>query len=47
MNPVFGVVLSAVLLGEGGSLPVLQCVVALVLVAVGIVIVNAPARASR
>ena len=47
MNPVFGVVLSAVLLDEGGSLPVLQCVVALVLVAVGIVIVNAPARASR
>ena len=47
MNPVFGVVLSAVLLDEGGSLPVAQCVTALVLVAAGIIMVNMPARLFR
>ncbi len=47
MNPVFGVVLSAVLLDEGGTLPVLQCMAALALVAVGIIMVNMPARLFR
>ena len=45
MNPVFGVVLSSVLLGEAGTLPWQQTLIALVLITVGIVIVNrAPAR---
>ena len=42
MNPVFGVVLSSILLGEGASLPWLQTALALVLIALGIVIVNRP-----
>lgn len=40
MTPVFGVVLSAVFLDEGGTLPWKQCVAALVLVCLGIYIVN-------
>lgn len=45
MNPVFGVVLSSVLLGEAGALPWQQTLVALVLITVGIIVVNrAPAR---
>ena len=45
MNPVFGVVLSSVLLGEAGTLPWQQTLIALVLITVGIVIVNrTPAR---
>ena len=45
MNPVFGVVLSSVLLGEAGALPWQQTLVALALITVGIIVVNrAPAR---
>lgn len=40
MTPVFGVVLSAVFLDEGGSLPWKQCAGALLLVCAGIYIVN-------
>lgn len=39
-NPVFGVVLSAVVLGEGASMPVVQTLGALILVCIGIFIVN-------
>jgi len=39
-NPVFGVVLSAILLGEGASMPVVQTLGALILVCIGIFIVN-------
>lgn len=40
MNPIFGVVLSSVLLGEAGTLPWLQTLVALALITAGIIIVN-------
>lgn len=40
MTPIFGVVLSAVFLGEAGSIPWLQCLGALALVSGGIYIVN-------
>lgn len=40
MNPVFGVVLSALLLKEGSQIPILQCAVSLILVCLGIYIVN-------
>lgn len=40
MNPVFGVVLSALLLKEGSQIPLFQCVASLVLVCLGIYIVN-------
>lgn len=40
MTPVFGVVLSAAFLDEGGALPWKQCVAALTLVCAGIYIVN-------
>ncbi len=40
MTPVFGVVLSAVFLGEAASMPWLQSMIALVLVSAGIYIVN-------
>ena len=40
MTPVFGVVLSAVFLGEAASMPWLQSLIALVLVSAGIYIVN-------
>ena len=40
MNPVFGVVLSAVLLKEGSQIPLLQCTASLILVCIGIYIVN-------
>lgn len=43
MNPVCGVILSAVLLGETGSLSVMP-VAALVLVCMGIYIVNRPEK---
>ena len=43
MNPVCGVILSAVLLGETGSLSVMS-VAALVLVCMGIYIVNRPEK---
>lgn len=47
MNPVFGVVLSALLLGEGAGTSPIAIVAALVLVSAGIMIVNrAPARPS-
>lgn len=46
MNPVFGVVLSSVLLGEQ-SLPWQQTLAALVLIAVGIVVVNRPSQRDR
>lgn len=39
MNPVFGVILSAVLLREGASLGI-ECLISLMLICVGIVIVN-------
>ena len=39
-NPVFGVVLSALILGEGASMPILQTIGALILVCIGIFIVN-------
>ena len=39
-NPVFGVVLSAVVLGEGTSMPVVQTLLALIFVCVGIFVVN-------
>lgn len=45
MNPVFGVILSALLLGENDSLGVM-CIVALLLVCIGIYIVNRPDRVS-
>ena len=44
MNPVFGVVLSALLLGEANVVSPVVATVALVLVSVGIVIVNRPGR---
>ena len=47
MNPVFGVVLSAVLLGEGDMLDPRVTIVALALVTCWIVVVNRPGRAPR
>lgn len=41
MNPVFGVILSAMLLGEAGNLGIMS-IAALVLVCIGIYIVNGP-----
>ena len=47
MNPIFGVALAAVLLGEAGQVPLWQCVLALVLVCAGIIVVNrVPAAAA-
>lgn len=46
MNPVFGVVLSALLLGEGAGTSPVVVILALVLVCAGIVIVNRPMGAS-
>jgi len=40
MNPVFGVVLSAILLSEGSVIEPWRAVAALALISVGIVIVN-------
>lgn len=40
MNPVFGVILSAIFLNEVGVLPIWQCSLALCMVALGIVVVN-------
>ena len=44
MNPVFGVVLSALLLGEGRSTNPLIALAALALVCAGIIVVNRPAQ---
>lgn len=44
MNPVFGVLLSAVLLGEGNSVSPVLAVAALVLVSAGIILVNRAPR---
>ena len=41
-NPVFGVILSALLLGEASAASAVQVIIALVLVSVGIAIVNLP-----
>lgn len=45
MNPVFGVVLSALLLGEGAGTSPVTVIVALLLVCSGIIIVNRPKKA--
>ena len=44
LNPVFGVVLSALLLGEGKILNIPRCVLAMVLVCLGVWIVNSPEK---
>lgn len=46
MNPVFGTVLSALILGEGSEVDPWRAICALALVSAGIVIVNRPARAA-
>ena len=45
MNPVFGVLLSALLLGEGAGTSPVTVIVALLLVCSGIIIVNRPKKA--
>lgn len=40
MNPVFGVILSALLLNEAGTVPIHQAAISLILVCIGIYIVN-------
>ena len=47
MNPVFGTILSAVLLGEADTIDPLRAVVALVLVSAGVVVVNYAPRVAR
>lgn len=47
MNPVFGVLLSSVLLGEANVLPWYQSAAALVLVTIGIYVVNRPKAAEK
>ena len=47
LNPVFGVLLSAWLLDEGKILNVPRCVLALLLVCIGVWIVNRPEKKSR
>ena len=47
LNPVFGVVLSALLLGEGKILDIPRCVLAMVLVCLGVWIVNSPENTGR
>ena len=44
LNPIFGVVLSAVLLGEGKILDLPRCLLALALVCLGVWIVNRPEK---
>ncbi len=44
LNPVFGVVLSSLLLGEGKILDIPRCVLAMVLVCLGVWIVNSPEK---
>ena len=44
MNPVFGVIISSILLNEANVLPWQQCAVALALITVGIYTVNRPGR---
>ena len=46
LNPVFGVVLSALLLGEGKLLDLPRCLLAIVLVCLGVWIVNRPDKKS-
>ena len=43
-NPVFGVILSALLLGEATAAGAVQAIVALILVSAGIALVNAPTK---
>ena len=43
-DPVFGVVLPALFLGEGKSLNIPRCALAMVLVCLGVWIVNRPAE---
>ncbi len=43
-NPIFGVILSAIFLKEGGQIPWLQSIAALVLVCAGIYLVNKPEK---
>lgn len=45
MNPVFGVVISTVLLGETSVIPWQRCLVALALITAGIILVNRPGKA--
>ena len=47
MNPVFGVILSALLLGEAADMDVLRTAAALILVICGIVIVNAASKSVK
>jgi len=47
LNPVFGVVLSALLLGEGKILNIPRCALAMVLVCLGVWIVNSPENTGR
>ncbi|MBM6776264.1 DMT family transporter [Collinsella tanakaei] len=47
MNPIFGVILSSILLGEADTLPWQQTAVALVLITAGIVIVNRAPQKER
>ena len=47
LNPVFGVVLSALLLGEGEILNIPRCALAMVLVCLGVWIVNTPENTGR
>ena len=44
LNPVFGVVLSALLLGEGKILNIPRCLLAMALVCLGVWIVNSPEK---
>ncbi len=44
LNPVFGVVLSALLLGEGKILNIPRCALAMILVCLGVWIVNSPEK---
>ena len=47
LNPVFGVLLSALLLGEGKILNIPRCLLAMVLVCLGVWIVNQPEKRAR
>ncbi len=47
LNPVFGVVLSALLLGEGKVLDLPRCLLAILLVCLGVWIVNRPGKLSE
>ncbi len=47
LNPIFGVVLSALILGEGKILNIPRCLLAIVLVSLGVWIVNRPETAKQ